>query len=290
MPDTSGSDYSADDSDEYKPDAADDDNDSPDDASMEDDVDASASDASPPPANQRKRVAAVAVASTAQPPKTPTALRSQRLAGRRQQQQQDFVPESEVYFTHHISKKAVTSDRTLDRMKTPRLPHDDLFRLLAATALSAVHERAVADMNREHRNHFARWLFCLDEGFSILLHGLGSKRNLLQQFHQDVLSERTVLVVNGFFPSLTIKDVLDSIADDILGLDGVSRNLHEVVDAIADALAAPDAQHVFLLVHNIDGVMLRNHKAQLILSRLAKIEKIHLIASMDHINAPLCEY
>lgn len=294
MPDTSGSDYSADDSDEYKPDAADD-NDSPDDVSMaEDDDDASASDSSPPPSNQRKRPVAAAARPPPPPPKTPTSVRPQRSAavGRRRQQhqQQDFVPESEVYFTHHVAKKSVTSDRTLDRMKTPRLPHDDLFRLLATTSLSARHERAVADMNREHCAHFARWMFCLDEGYSILLHGLGSKRNLMQQFHQEWLAERTVLVVNGFFPSLTIKDVLDSIAVDILEMTTVSRNLHEVVDAIADELAAPGGQHVFLLVHNIDGVMLRNHKAQLILSRLAKIEKVHLIASMDHINAPLREF
>lgn len=277
MPDTSGTDFSADESDEYKPDASDsDDDDNEDEKSASESSDESST---APKAVQKKRYVPPVVMPT------PSA-RSKRLAGRRQQ---DFVPECEDYFTHHTNKKAITSDRTLDRMKTPRLPQGDLFKLLAATSLSAVHEQAVADMHREHQQHFAKWRFVMSAGFNILLHGLGSKRNLLQQFHQDVLGDQTVLVVNGFFPSLTIKDVLDSIAVDILELTALSRNQHEVVDAIAEELSGRPEQHVFLIVHNIDGVMLRNHKAQLILSRLAKVEQIHMIASMDHINAPLCK-
>lgn len=279
MPDTSGSDFSADDSDEYKPGASEDSDEDDDHAVDKNASDSSSSSPEAPKAIQKKRYVPPVV------PKTPTVRSSKTRRG-----QQDFVPECEDYFTHHTNKKATTSDRTLDRMKTPRLPHDDLFKLLAATALSAVHEQAVTDMHQEHRQHFAKWLFVLNEGFNLLLHGLGSKRNLLQQFHQDVLADQTVLVVNGFFPSLTIKDVLDSIAVDILELTTLSRNLHEVVDAIDEELMErrPE-QHLFVIVHNIDGVMLRNHKAQLLLSRLARIGQIHLIASMDHINAPLCE-
>lgn len=144
-------------------------------------------------------------------------------------------------------------------------------------------------MHQDYRQNFSKWLFTMNEGFNIMLHGLGSKRNLLQQFHQDVLSDQTVLVVNGFFPSLTIKDVLDSISVDILEMSVVSRNHHEVVDAIEETLNGSPDTHIFLIVHNIDGAMLRNDRSQLVLSRLAKMDQIHLIASMDHINAPLCK-
>lgn len=183
--------------------------------------------------------------------------------------------------------QAITSDRTLDRMKTPRLPHDHLFQLLAKTSMSTAHEQAIAEMHQDYNQFFSKWMFILNEGFSMLLHGLGSKRNLLQQFHQDMLAERTVLVVNGFFPSLTIKEILDHITVDILEMSVVSRNHHEVVDAIEDCLSKSPDTHIFLIVHNIDGVMLRNDRSQLVLSRLAKIDQIHLIASIDHINAPL---
>ena len=59
------------------------------------------------------------------------------------------------------------------------------------------------------------------------------------------------------------------------------RNLH---------LFLVEHEDFYLVIHNIDGVMLRNDKAQTILSLMAKIRGFHIIASLDHINAPLCEY
>jgi hypothetical protein len=44
---------------------------------------------------------------------------------------------------------------------------------------------------------------------------------------------------------------------------------------------------LYLLVHNIDGIALRNEPSQQLLSRLADIPGVHLIASIDHILAPL---
>ena len=50
-------------------------------------------------------------------------------------------------------------------------------------------------------------LFCFRNGFNILLYGLGSKRVLLDQFRTSKLSSHLQIVVNGYFPSLTIKNV-----------------------------------------------------------------------------------
>ena len=47
---------------------------------------------------------------------------------------------------------------------------------------------------------------------------------------------------------------------------------------------------MFLVIHNIDGVLLRSDKCQAILSLLAEIEGFHIIASLDHINAGFSEY
>jgi len=47
--------------------------------------------------------------------------------------------------------------------------------------------------------------------------------------------------------------------------------------------------HVYLLIHNIDGPMLRGEKAQSALGQLASLPNLHLVASLDHINAPLGE-
>lgn len=199
----------------------------------------------------------------------------------------NFVLQSDDYFSNQASKTK-TSDHTLDKLKTPRLPHDQLMKLLANMPLSKEHETAIKELNEEHKFQFDKWLTYFDQGFTVLLHGLGSKRNILQAFHKERLANEHVIVVNGFFPSLTIKDVLDSIANDILEMSFTSGNPHEVVNAIEKEMKMQTFR-LFIMVHNIDGTMLRNDKAQSILSRLAAVKNIHMIASIDHINAPLCK-
>ena len=47
---------------------------------------------------------------------------------------------------------------------------------------------------------------------------------------------------------------------------------------------------MYLVIHSIDGGMLRNDKTQTVLSHLAQISGLHVIASIDHINSSLGEY
>jgi origin recognition complex subunit 2 len=44
---------------------------------------------------------------------------------------------------------------------------------------------------------------------------------------------------------------------------------------------------LFLIIHNIDGAALRADKTQQVLSLLARVRGIHIMASVDHVNAPL---
>lgn len=177
----------------------------------------------------------------------------------------------------------------MDRLKNPRLQQNQLYSLLKELKLPAEHEKSIKELHLNYQSCYPKWIAILREGFNILLYGLGSKRKLLQHFHSTILSNENVLVVNGFFPSLTIKDILDDISE-ILEL-GSSRTPNDLLDLIEEKmLESSDECHLFLLIHNIDGVMLRNSKAQTILSRLATFDKIHLVCSIDHINTPLCKF
>ena len=44
-------------------------------------------------------------------------------------------------------------------------------------------------------------------GYNLLLHGLGSKRHLLEDFRRTKLKDFSHVVVNGYFPSMTVKSV-----------------------------------------------------------------------------------
>lgn len=142
-------------------------------------------------------------------------------------------------------------------------------------------------MLTDYRQYFDRWWLEIQKGYNIIVYGTGSKQKLLHEFCETRLSDKPLIVVNGFFPSLTTKDILNSIKVQLLDININSRNEHEIVDVIASALDTMPNAHVFLVINNIDGVMLRKTKDQHIISRLAKVQRVHLIASIDHINAPL---
>lgn len=44
-------------------------------------------------------------------------------------------------------------------------------------------------------------------GFNIVLYGLGSKRDLLERFRATMLQDSIHVVINGFFPGISVKSV-----------------------------------------------------------------------------------
>lgn len=201
--------------------------------------------------------------------------------------QHNYVIKTDEYFSNQSQKKAQTSNHTLDKLNTPRLSQDQLQVLLKNMKISKEHEQCITTFSDNYKSYFHKWLYLLHEDFNILLYGLGSKRNILQQFHAECLSDMPVIVINGFFPSLTLKDIIDAIIIDILGRRESISNLLEACDLIAQEFKMFPSNHLYLIIHNIEGDMLRNTKIQTALSKLAVVKNIHLIASIDHINAPL---
>lgn len=47
---------------------------------------------------------------------------------------------------------------------------------------------------------------------------------------------------------------------------------------------------VCVVIHNIDGAGLRDSETQEYLARVAACSHVRIIASIDHVNAPLCKY
>ncbi|GLV42065.1 Origin recognition complex subunit 2 [Carabus blaptoides fortunei] len=201
----------------------------------------------------------------------------------------NYVMKSDDYFAWQANSKIITSNHTLQKLKTPKLSEDQLQELLTSctSEQSTAHDRAIRYLFKSNCCNFNKWLYIMNEGFSILLYGLGSKRDILKVFQQELLHSVPVVVVNGYFPSLTIKDVLDGILVEILEESGSTINVYEAVDQIKSYFEQPRSIHLYILVHNIDGPMLRNNKSQNVLSYLASIPNVHLLATIDHINTPL---
>ncbi|GFW36388.1 origin recognition complex subunit 2 [Trichonephila clavipes] len=70
------------------------------------------------------------------------------------------------------------------------------------------------------------------EGFNILLYGVGSKLNILNSFCKECLSDALYVNIHGFFPSLTLKQVLSSITEEALEYEGKFSSNYEHAEYI----------------------------------------------------------
>ncbi|CAI9621526.1 unnamed protein product [Staurois parvus] len=191
----------------------------------------------------------------------------------------------EEYFEAHSSSKVLTSDRTLQKLQTPKLDQETLRKLLEQTSTTFADD--LYYLNKKYEELFYKWMLQLHLGFNIILFGLGSKRNLIETFRTSMLQDSLHIVINGFFPGITIKSILNSITEEALGHSGTFRSPLDQMDFILQKFKDNCSLVLYLLIHNLDSHMLRGDKSQQVLGQLASISNIHLLASIDHINAPL---
>lgn len=144
------------------------------------------------------------------------------------------------------------------------------------------------ELTINYRNFYSRWLFYLSEGFNILLHGYGSKKDLLNDFCAEMLTDRYAhMIIRGYLPNLRLKDMLLNLAENMkISVD--SSNVVSIAGTIRDEL---NAEHndvdVVLVVHNMDGPNLRDENTQTAFSLLAEAKNLHIIASVDHVNSAI---
>ncbi|XP_041970939.1 origin recognition complex subunit 2 [Aricia agestis] len=212
----------------------------------------------------------------------PTKLKTAAAVNRRgRQKDSEYFVTPDNYFMMNSSKKITTSDHTLSRLKNLNL--DDNMQKID---MSSEHKLRISELVQTYEDLFDKWLYVLSEDFNIVLYGIGSKRTILQKFQNDRLQNYPCIVVNGFFPSLTMKNILEAIIIDLLENTHVPTTVGDIVNLIDTQLKENNVE-VFLIIHNIDGPMLRSSKSQALLANISQIKNIHTIATIDHINAPL---
>lgn len=191
----------------------------------------------------------------------------------------------EEYFEAHSSSKVLTSDRTLQKLKRARVDQKTLRNLLSKFVPSFSAE--IEQLNQQHEKLFHKWMLQLHLGFNIVLYGLGSKRDLLEKFRTTMLQDSIHVVINGFFPGINVKSILNSITEDVLSHMGTFQSVLDQRDWIMNRFKEDSSLELFLLIHNLDSQMLRGDNSQQILGQLSSLHNVYLIASIDHLNAPL---
>ncbi|KAG0254783.1 Origin recognition complex subunit 2 [Actinomortierella ambigua] len=192
---------------------------------------------------------------------------------------------AERYF-QDVHQKSRTSNNTLSKL--PVLEHADFMAALRRTTVK--HARETEMLQLLYEEQFPQWYFeLISGGFNLLFYGYGSKRQLLNRFALTFLTDAPVIIVNGFFPTVTVKEILNKITAGALEYTGPTGSLQEQTAFIHTYFRQPDrrVKKVYLILHNIDGPNLRSEKSQAALSYLASCPHVHLLATLDHINAAL---
>lgn len=200
-----------------------------------------------------------------------------------------FLDGPEGYFDQHKSREKIS---TTPFTKAPSIEYDEFVSYVRQSR--ALNREARAFLQSLYKSMFPQWHFELTQGFSLVFYGVGSKRNLLMQFvTTSISSEIPTLVVNGYNPATTFKEILNASVP-VLVADQAERqkfplNPPDLLEALLKHMETEQDASVrlVLVIHNIDGFSLRSDRNQALLARLCSIKQIWLISSIDHINGPV---
>lgn len=208
----------------------------------------------------------------------------------------------DAYF-QQISIPARTSNNAFTAL-LPTLSGDEYWELLDSSLEQQKHAVELSKLMESHVELFPRFAMELAAGFNLLFYGYGSKRNALNRFAGECLAKKgDVAVLNGFKPGVGVKELLDRIdalrgeaedaAASLIGrtsgqpatstLSGLDLQAQRIYKHYSKTAKRP----LYIAVHSIDSPMLRTAKSKAVLSLLASNPRIHLVGSVDHMNAPL---
>ena len=201
------------------------------------------------------------------------------------------IPPEERYFFQNRSGPPQYSNNQFSQVKL--LTHDDYFEQIRRHKES--HEDEKRYLMKLHARSFPQWKFELSEGYSLCLYGYGSKRQLTNKFAQW-LYERSkprpqIVIVNGYTPKLSIRNILGTIGSALVGEDEelkLSGQPQEMLDTLLKHLTShPPPGQLLVIINSIDSQALRKSSVQAILARLASHPLVTVLATADTPTFPL---
>eukprot|EP01067_Filipodium_phascolosomae_P001528 Filipodium_phascolosomae@DN2002_c0_g1_i3.p1 len=158
-------------------------------------------------------------------------------------------------------------------------------------------------LHRISERSFSTWKLHMLAGMSIILCGFGSKREVLRRFRVECLSECLVVEVDGsHYKAHQLANVLQATIHELHLIQHErtgkkdseteakpnNRNLGELMETLSRVLcsvASINPFRIVWMVHSLDAPNLRNKQS--LIAQLFSLPHSYLIASVDHVAAPL---
>ncbi|KAH3679253.1 hypothetical protein WICPIJ_008653 [Wickerhamomyces pijperi] len=225
-----------------------------------------------------------------QPMPLPTAQDDERFFEGKYTDQSLFLDGPDGYFDQHKMKNPHSNN---SMVQAPQLDYDEFNSLVLLSGF--LHHPQKFELLQKYKEMYSQYYFELTENFNLLFYGVGSKRQFIEGFVQGHLLERIdddeappVLVINGYNPATTLKEILTKIVQ-TLKISRAPKSTVELIEFLQKKFftAKSNNPELILIIHNLDGPSLRDDKTQNYLSKLCSIKQIQLLASIDHLFAPL---
>ena len=160
----------------------------------------------------------------------------------------------------------------------------------ASGADEAFYEHEAANFHEK----FPEWSFYMATKQSILLYGLGSKRELMASFSDFLADEGDVISLDGYDPSVNLNEFMDVFTQLFCNSETIGgASMADRATACARRYAALKTRPLHVLINNIDGTAMRSHLVQETLANLTHYSDkdgapmIRIAASVDDVSASL---
>lgn len=211
------------------------------------------------------------------------------------------MPPHEKYFWQNKPGGNKTSNNTLGTGVL--LNHEEYF-----NAMKGYRDRHAAEKQfliELHARSFDRWIFELEQGFSVCLYGYGSKRPLTERFAKHLHAHITatssgkpkIIVANGFHRGITVRDILAAVASAALPAPASSSSSAAAklpaqppalcAHILSHLAAQPPPSPIHIVLNSLDAPPLRRPPAPFLLAQLASSPHITLLATCDTPSFPL---
>src|SRR5258706_3279209 len=170
----------------------------------------------------------------------------------------------DVYLSRANRKLHISSSNQVLSALVEPLSKDEYKTLIARSdGANHHHTREIERLNAEHAKWFAQYALELAQGFNLCFYGYGSKRATINAFAKSKCATRGhVVVINGYIPSLQVKDILGAI-EQVPGLADATRagagvgvgagSIEVQTKRIDDFIRDTGTPAIYLIVHNIDA-------------------------------------
>ena len=235
---------------------------------------------------------------------TPVPTAKSRYSGSAEKSTTSFFDTFEGYFDQR--KQPRGSQKSKNTMSMATEVTRDEFALISNLFHHKLHRAARNRLYEIQSRLFPQYWFELTQGFSLLFYGVGSKREFLEKYVFDYLIPHLAqddqeeygvpcVVINGYNPTCNYRDVFKDISKALLPQE-LNRNetkywgnhvLLQIQKMIELYRNEPSDIKLVIMVHNLDGPSLRKDTFQIMLCYLALIRQVAIVASTDHIYAPI---